>query len=84
MNEKLPIKRETIIRTIILVLALINQILSATGRSPLPVSDATIEQLLSTLITVGAAIWAWWKNNSFTQAAIEADQYMENIKRDDA
>ena len=84
MTEKLPIKKETIIRTVILVIALINQILSATNHSPLPISDATIEQLLSTLITVVASVWAWWKNNSFTQEAIQADEYMHSLKDGDS
>ena len=27
-------------------------------------------------LTVCASLWAWWKNNSFTQAAIEADEQL--------
>ena len=30
--------------------------------------------------TVAAAAWAWWKNNSFTNAAIKADNYMKELK----
>lgn len=63
----------TIARTIILALALVNQILSATGHAVLPIEDAQVETLVSTIWTVVAACVAWWKNNSFTTAAIEAD-----------
>lgn len=73
------IKAATIARTVVLILALANQILSATGHSPIPVDDAQLEQLISTGITVGAAIWAWWKNNSFTKEAIAADNYLESL-----
>lgn len=73
------IKVATITRTAVLVLALANQILSATGHSPIPVDDAQLEQLISTGITVGAAIWAWWKNNSFTKEAIAADNYLDSL-----
>lgn len=73
------IKAATITRTAVLILALANQILSATGHSPIPVDDAQLEQLISTGITVGAAIWAWWKNNSFTKEAIAADNYLESL-----
>lgn len=73
------IKVDTITRTAVLILALANQILSATGHSPIPVDDAQLEQLISTGITVGAAIWAWWKNNSFTKEAIAADNYLESL-----
>lgn len=73
------IKVATMTRTAVLMLALANQILSATGHSPIPVEDAQLEQLISTGMTVGAAIWAWWKNNSFTKEAIAADNYLEAL-----
>lgn len=73
------IKVATMTRTVVLILALVNQILSATGHSPIPVDDAQLEQLISTGMTVGAAIWAWWKNNSFTKEAIAADNYLEDL-----
>lgn len=73
------IKVATMTRTAVLILALANQILSATGHSPIPVDDAQIEQLISTGMTVVAAIWAWWENNSFTKEAIAADNYLESL-----
>lgn len=73
------IKVATMTRTAVLILALANQILSATGHSPIPVDDAQLEQLISTGMTVVAAIWAWWKNNSFTKEAIAADNYLDSL-----
>lgn len=73
------IKVATLTRTAVLILALANQILSATGHSPIPVDDAQLEQLISTGMTVGAAIWAWWENNSFTKEAIAADNYLDSL-----
>ena len=73
------IKVATLTRTAVLILAIMNQILSATGHSPIPVDDAQLEQLISTGMTVGAAIWAWWENNSFTKEAIAADNYLESL-----
>lgn len=73
------IKVATMTRTAVLILALANQILSATGHSLIPVDDAQLEQLISTGMTVVAAIWAWWKNNSFTKEAIAADNYLESL-----
>lgn len=70
----------TIARTIILALALVNQLLSVTGHAVLPIEDAQIETLVSTLWTVAAAVVAWWKNNSVTTAAIEADAVMKDLK----
>lgn len=73
------IKVATMTRTAVLILALANQILCATGHSPIPVDDAQLEQLISTGMTVGAAIWAWWENNSFTKEAIAADNYLDSL-----
>ena len=73
------IKTDTIVRTVVLALALINQILSATGHAVLPIEDAQVETLISTAVTVAASLWAWWKNNSFTQDALRADEYKAAI-----
>lgn len=74
-------KKETIIRTAILVLALINNALTLFGKSPIPIDDETLSTLLSLIITTAAAIWAWWKNNSFTKHAIKADEYLEELRK---
>ena len=74
-------KKETIIRTAILVLALINNALTLFGKSPIPIDDETLSALLSLIITTAAAIWAWWKNNSFTKHAIKADEYLEELRK---
>ncbi|HBC89937.1 MAG TPA: phage holin [Lactococcus sp.] len=70
----------TIARTAILALALINQALTLAGHSIIPVNDGDIEQFVSLLFTVGAALAGWWKNNSFTQAALQADDYKKKLK----
>lgn len=75
------IKTETIVRTICLALALINQLLSNAGHAVLPIADEQVETLVTTVITIGVAIWNWWKNNSFTQAALEGDAVKDAIKR---
>ena len=70
----------TITRTAVLLLALTNQILSACGKPILPIESATVEQLVTAGITTVAALIAWWKNNSFTQAALAADEVYEQKK----
>lgn len=76
----MSIKNDTIIRTALLFLALLNQCLSAMGKPVLPIEDETLEQLLTMLLTAASSLWAWWKNNSFTKAAIEADKTMNALK----
>lgn len=70
----------TIARTIVLLLALANQVLAMCGKQVLNISDDDIYQVVSIVFTIGASVWSWWKNNSFSQAAIKADEYKENIK----
>lgn len=74
------IEISTIIRTVVLILALVNNSLVMAGKSPLPIEDAQVELILSEVFTIAAAVWAWWKNNSFTPAAIEADKVMKELK----
>ena len=79
-NTKPQITSGTIARTVILILALVNQVLTATGRSIIKVSDDDINTLISTGFTIVSALIAWWKNNSFTQSAIKADAAMREDK----
>ncbi len=74
---KKSIEKTTIIRTAVLVFALVNQALTIGGRSPLPFSEDDFGQAASMILTVSASLWAWWKNNSFTQAAITADEQLK-------
>lgn len=79
MNKK--IETGTIVRTAVLGLALANQILSATGHPIIPIEDAQLETLITTGLTVGASLVAWWKNNSFTTAALEADKTYDRLRK---
>lgn len=79
MNQS-KITAGTIARTIILLLALVNQCLSMAGIQVIPIADEDVNLLVSTAWTVIASLAAWWKNNSFTRAAIQADQKMKQMK----
>ena len=79
-NSRMTISAGTIARTICLCLALVNQILTATGHSIINVSNDDINTLISTGFTVVSAVVAWWKNNSFTQSALKADEVMKEEK----
>lgn len=76
-------KKDTIIRTVILLVALVNQILTMTGHSIIPVGEDQLTELISVAFTVVTALVAWWKNNSFTAEAIQADEYLDKLRRGD-
>ena len=67
----------TIARTACLALALTNQVLTCFGVQVLPISDDELNNLVTTGLTVATSLAAWWKNNSFTPAAIKADQTLK-------
>lgn len=75
------IKPDTIARTIVLVIALINQVLAVLGKDVLPFADDTIYELVTLVFTIGASAWSWWKNNSITKKAIAADEYLAELKK---
>ena len=78
----MKVKTETIIRTVVLILALANQALAIMGKEKIPITDDEVYQLVTLLITICSGLWAWWKNNSFTQPALKADEYMEKLRRE--
>ena len=81
MKQNCHISPSTMARTAALALALTNQVLSATGHAVLPIESAQLEQLVSTGLTVAAALVSWWENNSFTAEAIQADDYLTRLKQ---
>jgi len=74
-------QKDTVIRTIVLGIALLNQMFAMFGIQQLNVDEDTIYQGVTAIVTVGSAIWAWWKNNSFTKAAQEADKVLKELKK---
>lgn len=75
------VDKATIARTVVLVVALINQVLTMGGYNPLPWANEAVYEGVTAALTVAASLTAWWKNNSFTQAAIEADEKLKELKQ---
>ena len=69
----MKIETGTIVRTVILAVALINQALTISGHSVIPITDEQITEIITLVITIGASVLAWWKNNSFTKSALVGD-----------
>ncbi|WP_445293119.1 phage holin [Cytobacillus sp. FSL R7-0680] len=64
--NRLKMDKGTVIRTMVLLVAVINQFLVATGLNPIPGSEQIWGEVLSTAFTGAAATWAWFKNNYVT------------------
>lgn len=74
-------KKSTIVRTILLVVVLINMILKANGKNIINVDESQVYELVECLISIAIIIVSWWKNNSFTENAQKADEYLAELRR---
>ncbi|ABX41427.1 phage holin [Lachnoclostridium phytofermentans] len=75
----MKLTKGTIIRTIMLILVIVNLILKRTGRPVLDIQEGTVASFVETVIELGTIIIAWWENNSFTQNARKADDYLKKL-----
>ncbi|PKF64189.1 phage holin [Staphylococcus epidermidis] len=66
----------SIVRTIVFILAWVNQFLATKHISPIPVDEVTI----SSIITGAVSLWTWWKNNNFSHAAQKGQQKLHEVK----
>lgn len=80
MNLK-DVKTDVWIRLVVLMLALVNQFLTASGLNPIAVSETEMYVTLSGVVAIFAALWAAWKNNSLTASAQQSDILMTNLKQ---
>lgn len=70
----------TIVRVVLLVVALVNMALSTLGVVPEElVGDTQAYEIGSIIVTAILAVINTWENNSFTKEAMEADQYLEQL-----
>ena len=73
----------TIARTLFLFVSLVNSALGMFGFTSLDIDENTIYTVVTGITTIVSAVLAFWKNNSFTKEAIEADKYRENLLTDE-
>jgi len=69
----------TLTRTILLVVALINQLLVMKGLTP--INEQATAEFLAYTFTVSTSLWAWWKNNDVTQKAIERKKKIDKLEK---
>lgn len=72
--------KAVLLRTVALLVAWVNMILTARGWSVLPFSEAEVADGVSFILAFAATLWAWWKNNSVSPEARLADEYMHALK----
>lgn len=76
----MKISKGTIVRTVMLVIVIINLVLKQLGHDLINVSESEILSVVEMIIEVAVIAVSFWKNNSYTQNAIKADEFLKNLK----
>lgn len=79
----MKISKGTIIRTAMLLLVIVNLILKAFGKPIIDLDEGTILYWLEYIIEIAVILVTFWKNNSFSPAAIKADEFLKELKASD-
>ena len=77
---KMRITKGTIIRTIMLALVIVNMILKKLGYDVLNIEEDTVTAFVSSLLEIAIIVVSFWKNNSFSENALKADEYLRELK----
>ena len=74
------ISKGTIVRTISLAIVIMNIVLKKFGVDLINVSESEILTAVEMLIEIAVIVVAWWKNNSYSKNAIQADEFLKHLK----
>ncbi len=78
----MKISKWTIVRTIMILLVIVNMLLKAFGVKTIDIGEDTVLGIVEALIEIGAIVCAWWYNNSFTEKALAADNFFKSLKEE--
>lgn len=76
----MEITKSTIVRLILVILVVVNFVLEKNGIDVIPADESTILMFVETGIGIAILAVGFWKNNSFTKEAIEADKFLKELK----
>ena len=76
----MKISKGTIVRTIGIILVLVNMILQRMGYDIINVSESEILVFVETLIEIAVIVVGFWKNNSYSENAIKADAFLQTLR----
>lgn len=75
--------RMAIVRLIVMLILVINQILISRGFTPFPYEEEQIYEFVNGVALVGVGVWTWWKNNNMTKNAKIAQEVKEELDKID-
>ena len=76
----MKITKSTIVRTILVLMVMINFVLEKCGVDIIPVDESAVLMFVETAIEIAVLAVGFWKNNSFTPKAIKADEFLKQLR----
>ncbi len=76
----MKISKGTIVRTVMLVIVIINLVLKQLGHDLINVSESEILSVVEMIIELAVIVVSFWKNNSYSEKAIKADEFLAVLK----
>ena len=76
----MKVTKATIVRTILVLLVIINFCLKKCGLDVIPTDESVILMFVETGIEVAIIAVGFWKNNSYSEKAIEADNFLRQLR----
>lgn len=76
----MKITKSTIVRTILVLLVIVNFVLERCGVDVIPTDESQILMIVETVIEIAIIAVGFWKNNSFSQKAIKADEFLKELR----
>lgn len=85
MNQ-LKLKNErisSIVTIAVQMFLVINTILTAAGKNPIPLDESTATEFITYIVTGVWSVWTWWRNNNMTRAAVAGQLLINHIKKEE-
>ncbi len=76
----MKISKGTIVRTILLVITLLNMALQHFNIDIIKVDESEVASVVEYIIQIAIIVVGFWKNNSYTEKAIKADELLKKLK----
>lgn len=76
----MKISKSTIVRTILVVLVIVNFVLERCGVDVIQTDEHTILMFVETAIEIAIIAVGFWKNNSYSKQAILADTFLKQLR----
>lgn len=74
------ISKSTIVRTIMMVIVLVNLLLERCGVDLIPADEHLVTTVVEYIIEAAVIVVCFWKNNSFSPEAIKADEFLKRLR----